>query len=94
MGKRKATDGQISLIGEIYNYKLKYIPHVEVSDTGEKVVVLRLPKEATVMERVISHDEADKLAGVIKTCPTKDYWRNKTRDRYRNKMLAESLIIK
>jgi hypothetical protein len=89
MARIKPSNGQLNLIGEIYNYNLKYVPHIAVSSTGEKVVVLRLPKEATDIERVTSHGEARRLSGDVVTSPTKDYWRNKARDDYRRKMLQQ-----
>jgi hypothetical protein len=68
---------------------MKYQPHREVSPTGEAVVVLRLPKEATILERIESHKEAQRLSRATKMVLKREYWRNKARDEYRQKQLRE-----
>lgn len=85
----RLVDGQVSLIGEIHNLKLKYIPHTATSKTGETVVVLRLPKEATQLERIHSHSEAQNLADGLRTTLNRSYWNKKTRDITRKNELLE-----
>lgn len=40
---KKALKGQISLIGEVNDFNLVHQPHIERSDQGEAVTVIRVP---------------------------------------------------
>lgn len=87
--RNSIADGQISLIGDIHNLKLKYKPHMAISKTGEFVVVVRFPVEATEIERIQSLSEAKRMAQGSKTPLNRSYWNNKTRNEYRKKSLSE-----
>ena len=85
--RSKLINNQISLIGDVYNYNLKYQPHKSVSDTGEAVVVLRIPSDADKFDIIAAHDAADEMSGITKQILKKDFWYKRHRDNLRKKEL-------
>ena len=85
--KAKAISGQLNLIGDVYCYNLKYQPHKSVSDTGEAVVVLRIPSDATMFDRTAAHQAADEMSGITKQILKKDFWYKRHRDNLRKQEL-------
>lgn len=77
----------MTLIGEVFDRKIKYRPHRVTADTGESVVVLRLPPSATHFERAESFQEARRLAGQLKPIPNKLFWYKRYRDKLRQEAL-------
>lgn len=41
--RKKPLKGQVSLIGEVIDFELVNQPHIERSDQGEAVIVIRIP---------------------------------------------------
>lgn len=87
--RKQPINQQMSLIGDIFNYELKYKPQISTSDTGESVVVLRLPPEATESERIASYDEMHRMALSIKCKFKPEFYNKKPRDGFRKKALHE-----
>jgi hypothetical protein len=80
-GAKRPVKGQIGLLGEIYQYDLKYQPHlVRDPTTGLAVVVLRLPPNASQFDRLAAHQRASKLAQSVKPIMTKLYYIRQHRD--------------
>lgn len=57
--KTRPLSGQISLIGGIHQYKLKYHPRI----TPEGITVLRIPQNALEIDRKMSLEEMRKISG-------------------------------
>lgn len=77
--RSKPLKNQVSLIGEIHNFSVKYLPRKIISDTGEAVVVLRIPEGADLVDRLASIDAMKKLAGASKTVPNKFFYLKRPR---------------
>ena len=85
--KAKPTSNQMNLIGDIFDYKLKYQPHKSISETGEAVVVVRIPPDADKFDIIAAHDAADEMAGITKQILKKDFWYKRHRDNLRKQEL-------
>lgn len=71
--RTKPTRGQIDLIGNIYNYELKYTPHKQTTKTGESVIVLRIPEGADEIDIRTAQKAAKELSNTSKSAPNKFY---------------------
>jgi hypothetical protein len=63
--KSKPLSGQITLIGEVHEYRLKYQPVT----TPEGIIVLRLPANIAEIDRKSSLEEMQKMANRTKPKP-------------------------
>lgn len=77
---RRPTPGQLSVLGDVLNYNLRYLPHKVVSPAGEAVVVLRLPPTADTLDRTAAIEAMMKMARGSKTQPNKFFYIKKPRN--------------
>lgn len=76
---KKALQGQLNVLGDVLDYKSRYLPHKVVGRTGEAVVVLRLPPEVDTLDRTAAMEAAAKMARGSKTQPNKFFYIKKPR---------------
>lgn len=76
---KKALQGQLDLIGGVVDLKLTYIPHKEISEQGEAVVVLRIPESFIEIDKVKSIEAMKALAGISRTVPNKYFYLKRPR---------------
>lgn len=76
---RRPSKGQVSLIGEVYDFSLNNQPHKQASDTGETVIIVRVHEGASELERKSALEASRRLAGTVKTKPNKYYYLKRPR---------------
>jgi predicted DNA-binding protein with PD1-like motif len=77
--RSKPIKGQVSLIGEIHDFSIKYFPRKVVSDTGEAVIVLRLPEGAELVDKLASLDAMRKMARETRSAPNRFFYMKRPR---------------
>lgn len=75
MPRVKPLSGQVTLLGEVFDLKLKYQPRISWSDDGLAVVVTRIPPGAHSIDVALSMKESRRLAKTIKS--TVPHWKRK-----------------
>lgn len=90
--RRKLSDGQVSLIGEIYNSKCKFPPHISTDKTtGLSVIVYRVPagQHMSLLDELETKNEVIRLRGEITTTPKRNYYFKRHRDAETKEMIRK-----
>lgn len=90
--KLKLAPGQLNLIGDIFQNKIKYPPKISTDhNTGLSIVVWTLPKgcKMTNTERRETESEVERLQQEIKNNPKRNYYFKKHRDEETKRMLRD-----